>query len=169
MNYFQLYNIHVSLSVNSAELKQKFYQLSRQYHPDFFANATEAEQAEVLEKSSQINKAFKTFSSQEETIKYVLHLKGLLADDEKFALPPAFLMDMMELNEQLMDAQMEENKLAIDSLQLAVKAKQNEAYEAVKEIVEHYKEDTTTQKELLQVKEYYYKQKYLQRILEGFN
>jgi molecular chaperone HscB len=169
MIFFQLYNLPVSLAVDATTLKQKFYQLSRQYHPDFFANATEEEQAEVLEKSSQVNKAFKIFSNREETIKYVLQQKGLLIEEEKFALPPAFLMDMMELNEQMMDAKMEQSSTATHTLKLAIQAKQTEAYETIKHIVEHYKEGVTTEKELLQVKEYYYKQKYLYRILEGFN
>jgi molecular chaperone HscB len=41
---------------------------------------------------------------------------------------------------------------------------QNEIYEPVKDIVENYKEGSTTEEELLQVKAYYYKKKYLDRI-----
>ena len=39
-----------------------------------------------------------------------------------------------------------------------------EIYEPVKEIVEHYQEGAVSEKELLQVKEYYFKKKYLDRI-----
>ena len=53
---------------------------------------------------------------------------------------------------------------AVSSLQLAVDNLQSEIYEPVKEIVEGYQEGTTSEKELLQVKEYYYKKKYLDRI-----
>ena len=49
-------------------------------------------------------------------------------------------------------------------LQSEVENLQSEIYEPVKEIVEHYQEGVTSEKELLQVKEYYYKKKYLQRI-----
>ena len=70
-------------------------------HPDFFTQATEYEQAEALETSSQINKALKTLKNEDETIKYVLQLKGVLEEEEKYQLPPDFLMEVMELNENL--------------------------------------------------------------------
>jgi molecular chaperone HscB len=169
MNYFELYNLPITLKVDAIQLKQKFYELSRKHHPDFFTNASEEEQAEVLEKSSLINKAFKTFLKEEATIKYVLQLKELLADDEKYQLSANFLMEVMELNELLMEAKMEANSTAVANLKSQISNFQSTIYEPVKEIVEHYKEGITTQKELLQVKEYYYRKKYLARILDGLN
>jgi molecular chaperone HscB len=49
-------------------------------------------------------------------------------------------------------------------LALAINDLEKEIYEPVKEIVENYQEDHHSEKELLQVKEYYYKKKYLDRI-----
>jgi molecular chaperone HscB len=167
MNYFELYNLPISLQVDTAALKQTFYALSRQYHPDFFSGSSDEEQQEVLEKSSMVNKAFKTFSSTDDTIKYVLMLKGLLQEEEKYQLPNDFLMDMMELNEQLMEAKMEGDEQKLDKLTTNIKQLTSNLYEPVKEIVEHYQEGVTTQEELLQVKDYYYKKKYLNRILAG--
>ncbi len=160
MNYFELYNIPVSLKPDQQLVKQKFYELSRKYHPDFFSNATDDEQAEVLEKSSAVNKAFKTFTNADETIKYVLQQKGLLEEEEKYQLPPEFLMEVMELNEQALEADKSSTEHQISNIQ-------NEIYEPVKAVIEHYKEGITTKEELLQVKEYYFKKKYLNRILEG--
>jgi molecular chaperone HscB len=165
MTYFELFDIPVALHVNVATIKTKFYQLSRQYHPDFFSQATSYEQEEVLEKSSLVNKAFKTFTDKEATLKYVLQLKGLLEDEEKYKLPPDFLMEMMALNEALMDARMEANEAKITSCKLQVSSTVNEIYEPVKSIIENYKDGVTTEKELLQVKDYYFKKKYLTRIL----
>ena len=42
-------------------------------------------------------------------------------------------------------------------------------YKPVKDIIEHYREGITTEKDLLKVKEYYYKKKYLQRIQQQLN
>jgi len=159
MNYFELYDIPVSLYVDPAMIKQKFYALSRKYHPDFFANGTEQEQEEVLERSSMVNKAFKTFGNPDDTIKYVLQLKGLLEEEEKYQLPADFLMEMMELNEQL-EENPSETSNNIDQLSTQI-------YEPVKKIVEQYQEGVVSEKELLQVKEYYYKKKYLNRIKAG--
>jgi molecular chaperone HscB len=168
MTYFELFDIPVDLKVNAALLSRKFFELSKKYHPDYFANENKETQGEVLEKSALINKAWKTFQNPDETIKYVLQLKGLLEEEEKYELPPDFLMEVLEINEQLMDA--DDDPDLKQKLEAITKDLQSKIYEPVKETVEQYKEGSTTEKELLQVKEYYYKKKYLQRInrqLEG--
>ena len=161
MNYFELFDIPVQLKVDKSTLPVKYFELSRKYHPDFFINAPEAEQAEALEKSAQLNKALKTFQNPDDSIKYVLQLKGLLEEEEKYELPPDFLMEVMEINEGLMDA---DEPGTNNVLKLKIESLQSEIYEPVKEIVEGYQDSTTTEKELLQVKEYYYKKKYVDRI-----
>src|SRR6187455_3419906 len=129
MNYFEIFGIPVQLKVDKTELPKKFFKLSRKFHPDFYANTTPSEQNKALEITANLNKAFKTFHNPDETIKYVLQLKGLLQEEEKYQLPPDFLMEVLEINEKLMDAE----------------------------------------EELLQVKEYYYKKKYLHRIQQQLN
>jgi len=161
MNYFELFGIPVQLKVNTTLLSRQFFELSRKYHPDFFATETEDVQAEVLEKSALLNKAWKTFQHTDATIKYVLLEKGLLEEEEKYELPPEFLMEVLEINEQLMDAT---DSSAKENLQSVINNLQSDIYEPVKKIVEGYQEGVTTEKELLQVKEYYYKKKYLDRI-----
>ena len=165
MTYFELFDIPVALRVNVESIKTKFYQLIRQSHPDFFSQSTNDEQEEALEKSSLLNKAFKTFSNTETTIKYVLQLKGLLDDEEKYKLPPDFLMEMMELNEALMEAKIDADETAIKNEHLKINHLENNIYNDSKHIIENYKEGVTTEKELLQVKDYYFKKKYLSRIL----
>ncbi|HEX8462848.1 MAG TPA: Fe-S protein assembly co-chaperone HscB [Segetibacter sp.] len=165
MNHFELFEIPVTLNPDTTQLKQKFYLLSRKYHPDFFAQENEYEQSEALEKSSQVNKAFKIFQNKDETIKYVLQLKGLLEEEEKYNLPPDFLMEMMDLNEEMTDAKMEEDASSMKKIKESIAAIQEEIYMPVKQIVEGYEEGKTTDAELLKVKEYYYKKKYLNRIL----
>jgi molecular chaperone HscB len=164
MNYFELFEIPVQLKVDKSTLPLKFFAMSKKYHPDYFVNASDEEQKDVLEKSAMLNKAFKTFQLPDETIKYVLQLKQLIEEEEKYLLPPDFLMEVMDINEALMEWEPGGNTNQILSLGSRITDLQTEIYEPVKEIVEHYKEGTTTEKELLQVKEYYYKKKYLQRI-----
>ena len=160
MTYFELFEIPVQLKVNVIALSKKFFELSKKYHPDYYANDSEEVQAEALERSALLNKAWKTFQNPDATIKYVLQEKGLLEEEEKYELPPVFLMEVMEINEQLMDP----NESGLQQLDSRINELQSEIYEPVKEIIEGYKDGITTEKELLQVKEYYYKKKYLDRI-----
>jgi len=167
MNYFEIFGLPVQLKVDKTELPKKFFELSRKFHPDFYANSTPSEQQRALEITASLNKAFKTFQNPDETIKYVLQLKGLLEEEEKFQLPPEFLMEVLEINEKLMDAG-EDPALKLN-LQSAIDNLQSEIYAPVKEIIELYKDNITTEEELLQVKEYYYKKKYLHRIQQQLN
>lgn len=155
MNYFELFDLPVTLNVDKNTLAKKYFELQKHFHPDFFTQATEYEQAEALEKSSQINKALKVLKNKDETIKYVLQLKNILAEDEKYLLPTAFLMEVMELNEDLSN-----------NSQQQVEALELEIYQPVKKIIENFNDKAITTEELLLVKEYYYKKKYLQRILD---
>lgn len=155
MNYFELFGLPVSLQIDSSQLAKKYFELQKQSHPDYFTQSTEAEQEEALEKSSTINKALKIFKDKDSTIKYLLQLKGLLEEDEKYQLPPAFLMEVMELNEEL----------TADSGEV-IHGLEQEMYAAVQPLIEHYDDGKVTTKELLQIKEYYFKKKYLQRILD---
>jgi len=159
MNYFELFEIPVSLTIDKASLSKKYFELQKKFHPDFYSQSSEEEKAEAEEKSSLINKALKTLQNQDETIKYVLQEKQLLEAEEKYTLPSDFLMEMLELNE----AVMEEEPAAVTKKITAAEA---ELYEEVKAIIDNYKEGITTNEELLQVKGYYYKKKYLQRILD---
>ena len=167
MNYFDIFGIPIQLKVDKNELPKKYFELSRKFHPDFYANTTPSEQNRALEITANLNKAFKTFQNPDETIKYVLQLKELIEEEEKYQLPPGFLMEVLEINEKLMDAE-DDPELKLN-LRAAIDNLQAEIYEPVKETVVHYQEGVTTEKELLQVKEYYYKKKYLHRIQQQLN
>ena len=155
MNHFELFGIPIGFKIDRASLPLKYFELQKKFHPDFFTQGTEHEQDTALETSSQVNKAFKIFKNEDETIKYVLQLKGLLEEEEKYQLPPAFLMEMMELNEEL-----SENSAG------QIARIEKELYAEVLPVIENYNDDITTTADLLKVKEYYYKKKYLQRILD---
>ncbi|GAA4328670.1 iron-sulfur cluster co-chaperone HscB C-terminal domain-containing protein [Flaviaesturariibacter amylovorans] len=162
MNYFELFGLPVQLRTDKVALRKRFFELSRAAHPDYFAQADAATQADALDRSAQLNKAYKTLGDDDALLGYVLQEKGLLTPDEKYALPPDFLMEMMELNESVPETQADDAARARLAEQL--NQWQNEIYAPVANIVEGYQEGVTSEEELLQVKAYYYKKKYLQRL-----
>ncbi|MFN8243088.1 MAG: Fe-S protein assembly co-chaperone HscB [Ferruginibacter sp.] len=155
MNYFELFGLPVSFTIDKNELSRKYVELQKKYHPDFYTLESEADQADALEKSSLINKAWKTLCHPDETLKYVLELKGVLEEDEKYQLPPDFLMEMMELNEE-----------ADENTPAKVAAIEQELFSEVKTILKNYDENTTAAEDLRKLKAYYFKKKYLNRILD---
>jgi molecular chaperone HscB len=155
MNYFELFDIPVSVTVDKGTLAKKYFEMQKKYHPDFFVQEDETAQQEALEKTSELNKALKILKDPDATIQYLLKLKGLLQEEEKYPLPPDFLMEVMELNENLSD-----NSAA------AIADFEKDIYAEVSSIIKNYDDINTITEDLLKLKEYYYKKKYLQRILD---
>ncbi len=112
-----------------------------------------------------VNKAYQIFQDPSAIIKYILQLKGLLEEEEKYQLSPNFLMEVMDLNELLMDATDEQEKSQVSN---SIQTLQSAIYEPIATVISNYEEGITTEKELLQVKEYYYQKKYLDRILAEY-
>lgn len=164
MEYFSLFSLPVQLEVDKKALRASYLELSRKYHPDYFATAGADAQQEALDATAQLNKAFKTLSNREETIRYVLQEKGLLVDDEKYNLSPDFLMEMLEINESIADLSFDPDPEKKAELVTTLKNLEDEIYEPVANIVANYQEGVTSKEELLQVKDYYFRKKYLERL-----
>jgi molecular chaperone HscB len=161
MNYFELFELEPTLKPDPAELRKKFFALSRKFHPDYHIQNDADNQQVALETSAVLNRAYKTLGNEQETIKYLLGWKGLLQENEKYALPPDFLMEMLELNEEAADAGDAAGK---EKLREKIKQAEHGIYVPVQNIIENYREGVTSETELMQVKDYYFKKKYLERL-----
>ena len=165
MNYFELFDLPIGFQVDTAKLRAAFMDIQKASHPDKFTQASEEAQNEALEKSAVANKAFTLLNNRDKILPYVLEITGFLEAEEKYALQPDFLMEMMELNEAWMEADSEAEK---NKVKQQVQSIQNEILTPVKALLEAPSIDTSTKEGLLQIKEYYYKKKYLDRILADF-
>ena len=165
MNYFELFGLPIGFQVDTNKLRAAFMDIQRASHPDKFAQSNSYEQDEALERSALANKGFSLLNNKDQIMPYVLELKGIIDADEKYALSPDFLMEMMELNEAWMEA---DDETAKQSILSQIKAIQDEILEPIKDYLEMDQIDSIAQETMLQIKEYYYKKKYLDRILAEF-
>ena len=165
MNYFALFGLPIGFQVDTNKLRAAFMDIQRASHPDKFAQSNSYEQEEALERSALANKGFSLLNNKDQILPYVLELKGIITPDEKYALSPDFLMEMMELNEAWMDA---DDEAAKQSILDQIKAIEDEILEPIKSYLEMDQIDSIAQETMLQIKEYYYKKKYLDRILAEF-
>jgi molecular chaperone HscB len=166
MNYFELFGLPIAFKADTTQLRTAFMNIQRASHPDKFAQGTEMEQELALAQSAMANKGFSLLSNAEKILPYVLEITGHIQPDEKYNLAADFLMEMMELNEAWMDADDENSKQSILS---QINTLKNDIFSPIQAHLEAASIVDIPQEAMLQIKDYYYKKKYLDRILEDFH
>lgn len=169
MNYFEFFEIPISFKLDEAALKKAFYTNSKKYHPDFYTLESEEKQMEVLELSTLNNNAYKTLSDFDKRIKYILELKEVLGEEGKNQLPQEFLMEMMDINENLMELEFDFDQSNFDKVQNDLKSLESDLLEEVNPFLENYDDNAPNEKELNAIKNYFLKKRYLLRIKENLN
>jgi molecular chaperone HscB len=105
-DYFSFLGLPRRLKVDMSLLEQRFRELSRQYHPDYFYNASQKERLESLERSSFLNDAYRTLRNPVTRIEYLLtleHLPVTRPGEASPKVPAALLQEVFALNEELDD------------------------------------------------------------------
>jgi len=161
MNYFEFYGIKPALNLDLKELKNKFLQFSRLYHPDHYALKDETEQSQSEENSALNNKAYKTLLDPDLRIKYVLELKDRIKEEEILTLEPDFLMEMMEINDLIT----EDSERARTTLQQI----EFQLYQDVQPVLAAFDFESPSEQALVDIKQYYYKRRYILRLMYNLN
>ena len=120
-DYFTFFGLPRKLNLDTAALESEFYKLSRQLHPDLYARASTKEQSWSLEKSSQLNDAYRTLRDPITRTQYLLKLEGVqleeqskaatdkarkTGEEKKQVIPAELPEEVFELNMQLEEARM---------------------------------------------------------------
>ena len=104
-NYFTFVGLPRRLNIDLPDLAQRFRDMSRQLHPDFFHNAPTNERLASLERTSYLNDAYRTLRDPVRLAEYLLSLEGMPTatgeSAEHAKVPPALLEEVFALNEEL--------------------------------------------------------------------
>ena len=169
MNYFEFYQLPETFLPDEKEIKNKYYALSREHHPDFHANASPEKQSEILALSTLNTNAYRTLSNPDLRMQYILGQHGLLEEGKNNELPQDFLMEMMELNEQIMELEFDFDQAAFEKVSQETISLRASLENDIRPTLQQYPmlEGFTRDEALQQIKTYYLKKKYLLRIQES--
>ena len=121
VDYFTFFGLPYKLNLDTAQLERDFYALSRKIHPDINARSSDPEQEWSLEKTSQLNDAYRTLKDPISRTEYLLRLQGVQLEEQskaateearktgsakKQVVPPDLLEEVFELSMQLEELRM---------------------------------------------------------------
>ena len=128
MNYFSLFDLETKYDIDKSDLKKRYLKALQKFHPD---RAAMGETKEYIEKSMQINEAYKILSDSYERAKYLLLENGCNFEDKALTsvLKPDELEEILD-EYDLIDAvddieklkiKYEDKNLAIESVTSSLK------------------------------------------------
>ena len=140
---FAVLGVPRKFSVDLTAAEGNFKKLSRQVHPDRFATADPRGRKAALSRTVQLNEAWRTMKDPLRRAEYLLELAGfgLKGDDRKratddgatreVAAPPMLLMEILELREELADAQRSGNTTKVQAMANTMRARHAETLAAL--------------------------------------
>jgi len=125
-NYFSLLGLPVSFIVDKESLTANYHDIQKSIHPDNFANASDLERRLSVQKAAQINDALETLKNPLQRSIYLLSLYNIELGENNNSVDPAFLMEQMELRENLSQVGDKEDPLSeLDNIIDDVKSRIN--------------------------------------------
>jgi molecular chaperone HscB len=95
MQYYEALGLEPKLALDLADLQQRFYQHSREWHPDRFSRGTPEQRQQSLDMTAVINDAYRTLRDPVARAEYFLKENGFELSKEA---PPELLEEVFELN-----------------------------------------------------------------------
>ncbi|MBG6290073.1 MULTISPECIES: co-chaperone HscB [Pseudomonas] len=103
--HFALFDLQPGFRIDLEALGNRYRELVRTVHPDRFADASEREQRLAQSKAAELNDAYQTLKSVPRRALYLLALRGDALPLEATVQDPEFLLQQMQLREDLEDLQ----------------------------------------------------------------
>jgi len=101
-DYFAVFGLDRRLLIDESLLQRKFYELSRQHHPDRFAGRPAPEQEYALEMTALLNDAYRVLRDPVKRAEYLLKREGFDVGEQRSSnVPPELLEEVFELNMML--------------------------------------------------------------------
>jgi molecular chaperone HscB len=166
MNHFEVLELRVDFFLDSKDLKKAYHNKSKSFHPDFHAQSNLNEQNDNLEKSTLVTKAFEVLKSFDSRMNYILEIYNQVPEEGQNTLPMDFLMEMMDLNEEINELEFSEpvNKELVTELLKKIEDRMMEGLEEVRPKLLKFDPIHPEDGILKNARDYYLKNKYLLRI-----
>ncbi|MBK9727758.1 MAG: Fe-S protein assembly co-chaperone HscB [Saprospiraceae bacterium] len=161
MDYFQYFNLNPTFQIDLNELRKRYYQKSKELHPDFSANNI-IEDADYL--TALNNQAYQVLQDPVARLKYLIEsIKGPIPDQHQI-LPQDFLMEMLELHESIYESKENLNHSELEKHKVQLEAYEKQALQTIEDAIHEFDNGNRSDSILNEMTFYYFKLKYFRRL-----
>ncbi|MBX9914038.1 MAG: co-chaperone HscB [Pseudomonadaceae bacterium] len=127
--HFALFELKPAFVLDLTQLAARYRELARTVHPDRFTDGTEREQRLALEDSASLNEAYQVLKNTSARARYLLSLSGGELPLEVTVQDPEFLLQQMDLREELEDLHDSADLAGVDVFKQRLKRAQHQLNE----------------------------------------
>ena len=120
-NHFDLFGLSPSYGMDEETLEKAYREIQARVHPDRFAHAGDAERRASLQWTTRVNEAYRTLKDPVQRGRHLLELNGVdVAFETNTQMPTDFLMQQLELREELEAAAAKKDPSRLDRLRVGL-------------------------------------------------
>jgi len=122
-NHFELFGLAPAFALEPEALERSYRDIQSRVHPDRFAHAGDAERRASLQWTTRVNEAYRTLKDPVQRGRHLLELHGVdVAFETNTQMPGDFLLQQLELREELEGALRKKDAPRLDRLREGLRA-----------------------------------------------
>src|SRR5687767_6352648 len=140
-SHFELFGLPPAFALESERLERSYREIQSQVHPDRFAHAGDAERRASLQWTTRVNEAYRTLKDPVQRGKHLLELHGVdVAFETNTRMPTDFLMQQLELREELESATGRRDSSRLDGLRSRLRVQKKELEKRIADAIDAKKD-----------------------------
>ncbi|MEO6953451.1 MAG: Fe-S protein assembly co-chaperone HscB [Polyangia bacterium] len=147
-DHFVLFGLPRRFDIDRDDLERRYRELSREHHPDKHARGSDGDRLAAVQKTTDINAAYKVLRDDFSRAEHLLRRAGIETSeheqqDNRQTVDASLLTEIMELREALDDARQSKDHATVEKLATDVNARVDKAWDRMKVVFGRYGVDAT--------------------------
>jgi molecular chaperone HscB len=140
-SHFELFDLDPAYAIDTAALDQSYRDLQALVHPDRYASAGDAERRASMQLTTRVNEAYRALKDPVQRAKHILELNGVdVAFETNTQMPTDFLMQQLEMREELQAAVGKKDSSFLDGLRKKLASQQSRLEASIGESIDARKD-----------------------------
>ena len=140
-NHFELFGLSPAFALDKELLEKAYRDIQSQVHPDRYAQSGDAERRASLQWTTRVNEAYRTLRNPVQRAKHLLELHGIdVAFETNTQMPTAFLLQQLDLREELDRASAKKDAALLDTLRSRLSSEKKQLEKSIETLIDGKKD-----------------------------